>query len=421
MGQTIVEKVFSSKAGKEVRAGDFIDVEIDYAMCHDSNLAFVMKALEKIGCKETAMSNKLAFILDHSAPCSNEVAANLHRQIRNLAQQWQVNLHDVGEGICHQLMLESGYIRPGMVVVGTDSHTCTYGVLNAFSTGIGSTEMAAVLTQGRLWFKVPESIKVVITGGLPKGVYSKDIALDLLRQLGTEGANYMALEYAGDGITNLSVEERATLTNMAVEMGAKTGIFAIDEQVRKWYADLGLNANGGVNPDADAIYCKKVEVRAENLEPLVACPHSPDQVKPATGLREIKIQQAYIGTCTNGRLKDLQVAARIIKGRRVARGVRLIIQPASRKIYQAALRENLIDVFVAAGAIVLPPGCGPCVGTHMGVPADGEVVISTANRNFKGRMGNKNASIYLSSPATVAASAITGKIADPRNFLPEEG
>ncbi|MCL4439302.1 MAG: 3-isopropylmalate dehydratase large subunit [Firmicutes bacterium] len=421
MGKTMAEKIFSHKACQEVKAGEFVEIDVDFAMCHDSNLAFVMKSLDKIGCRETVMNKKVAFILDHSAPCSNEVAANLHRDIRQLAERWQVNFHDVGEGICHQLLLEKGYVRPGMVIVGTDSHTCTYGCLNAFSTGIGSTEMAAVLARGKLWFKVPESIKVIIKGRLPRGVYSKDLALDILKRLGAEGANYMALEYTGDGVADLSIEERATITNMAVEMGAKAGIFTVDAQTRRWFSSKKISVGTGVTPDPEANYREIVAVEGETLEPLIACPHSPDNVKQVMALQGVKIQQAYIGTCTNGRLNDLRVAAQIIKGRQVARGVRLMVQPASRTILQAALQENLIAVFLAAGAIVLPPGCGPCVGTHMGVPADGEVVISTANRNFKGRMGNKNASIYLASPATVAAAALAGKIADPRDFQPEEG
>ena len=337
--------------------------------------------------------------------------------MRSFARETGCKLYDVGEGVCHQLMLETGRIGPGSLVVGADSHTCTYGALNAFSTGVGSTDLAAALISGKMWFKVPETIKFVCNGKLPPGVYSKDLILFLIGQVTADGATYLSAEYTGEAIRAMSIEARFTVANMAIEMGAKAGLMEADEKTFDWVKRFGGSGFEAVAADADAVYARVLEYDVSALEPQLAKPHRVDNVAPLSELAGTPIHQAVIGTCTNGRLEDLRIAAEILKGRKVSPDVRFIIAPASREIYVQAMREGLLETLVLAGGAVVTPGCGPCVGTHNGVPSDGETVISTANRNFKGRMGNRNAEIYLGSPATVMASAITGKITDPREFL----
>ena len=327
-------------------------------------------------------------------------------------------MYDIGEGVCHQLVPEKGHVGPGSLVIGADSHTCTYGALNAFATGVGSTDLAAALISGKMWFKVPESIRFVCRGRLPAGVYSKDLILYLIGQVTADGATYMAAEYTGEAIAALSVDARFTIANMAIEMGAKAGLMEADDKVWDWVREHRVPSGRGsfeaVSPDPEAVYARVLEYDVSGLEPQVAKPHQVDNVAPVGEVAGIAIQQAVLGTCTNGRLEDLRIAAGILKGRRVHPEVRFIVAPASRRIFLEAMDEGIIQELVRSGAAVVTPGCGPCVGTHNGIPADGENVISTANRNFKGRMGNSNAFIYLASPATVAASALAGAIADPR-------
>jgi 3-isopropylmalate/(R)-2-methylmalate dehydratase large subunit len=345
--------------------------------------------------------------------------------MRQFADRYGVRVFDVGCGICHQITMEEGFVGPGDLVIGADSHTCTYGALNALSTGVGSTDLAITLATGKNWFKVPQSINIVVLGKPPKGVYSKDIILRIAADIGADGCTYKSVEFTGPAIDALSVDARFTISNMAVEIGAKCGIMNADEKVFAWLKKHGRTRAPGhqstshkaVAADKDARYSDVREYNISKLAPQVARPHSVDTAVSAEELKNIKIDQAFIGTCTNGRLEDLQIAAKVLKGKRVKDSVKLLICPASKRIYMEALQKGLIELFIDSGAVVLNPGCGPCVGTHQGVLADGETCISTANRNFKGRMGNPNAFIYLGSPATVAASALTGKITDPRKYL----
>ncbi|MEN3203066.1 MAG: 3-isopropylmalate dehydratase large subunit, partial [Atribacterota bacterium] len=360
---------------------------------------------------------RIVFVIDHNAPSPLESVSRLHDLMRSFAKRFGIRVFEVGEGVCHELMMSRGLVVPGDLVVGADSHTCTYGAIGAFSTGIGSTELAVVMMTGKLWFKVPETICIRLLGELPKGVYAKDVILHLAALLGADGATYQAIEFHGPVVESLSVEERATITNMAVEVGAKAGLVPPDAKTLSWVRERTDRPFEVVLPDPDAAYAKVLEIDCSSLEPQVAFPH---RVDTARGIREaegIPIQEAFIGTCTNGRIPDLEVAAQILRGRKVHPEVRLIVAPASREVFLFALEKGWVEDIVKAGGVFVPPGCGPCVGTHQGIPGDGWNVISTANRNFRGRMGNREASIYLASPATVAASAIEGKITDPRTYL----
>ncbi|MBU4532160.1 MAG: 3-isopropylmalate dehydratase large subunit [Eubacteriales bacterium] len=417
MGQTIIEKILSNKSGKNVTVGDIVVATVDYVMGQDGTSPLAINAYRAMEGKKLFDPARVALVIDHSSPSPLEAVSNLHTLMRSFARETGCKLYDVGEGVCHQLMLETGRIGPGSLVVGADSHTCTYGALNAFSTGVGSTDLAAALISGKMWFKVPETIKFVCNGKLPPGVYSKDLILFLIGQVTADGATYLSAEYTGEAIRAMSIEARFTVANMAIEMGAKAGLMEADEKTFDWVKRFGGSGFEAVAADADAVYARVLEYDVSALEPQLAKPHRVDNVAPLSELAGTPIHQAVIGTCTNGRLEDLRIAAEILKGRKVSPDVRFIIAPASREIYVQAMREGLLETLVLAGGAVVTPGCGPCVGTHNGVPSDGETVISTANRNFKGRMGNRNAEIYLGSPATVMASAITGKITDPREFL----
>jgi 3-isopropylmalate/(R)-2-methylmalate dehydratase large subunit len=337
--------------------------------------------------------------------------------MRKFADEQGINFYDIGDGVCHQLVPEQGHVVPGNLVIGADSHTCTYGAINVFSTGVGSTDLAAGLASGKLWFKVPETFKFVINGQLPPGVFSKDLILYLIGDVTADGATYMAAEYTGEAIAKLSVDSRLTISNMAIEMGAKCGLMEADEKTIEWVKQHSNKDFTPIKADLNAVYAKIKEYNVSNLEPQVAKPHTVDNVSPISEVAGTPIQQGVIGTCTNGRMEDLRIAASILKGKKLAKNTRLIVAPSSRQIMIQAMREGLIETFIESGAAVVTPGCGPCVGTHNGVPSDGENVISTANRNFKGRMGNNKAFIYLGSPATVAASVLYGKLTDPREFF----
>lgn len=417
MGQTIIEKILSRASGKHARAGEIVVARVDQVMAQDGTAPLAIQAFERMEGKRLFDPERVNLVVDHSAPSPTEGISNLHKLMRDFAAVQGCRLYDVGDGVCHQVMVESGRVGPGCVVVGADSHTCTYGALNAFSTGVGSTDLAAALISGQMWFKVPETIKIVCHGTLPSGVYAKDLILYLIGDLTADGATYKAVEYTGPAVQALSQEGRFTVANMAVEMGAKAGLMEADEKTFAWLAAHGGGGYTPVTADPDAAYAAVKEYDVAGLEPQVAKPHRVDNVAPLRSVAGLKIDQAFIGTCTNGRLEDLRVAASILAGRKVHPGVRLIVAPASRRIYLEAMREGLLTTLVEAGAAVVTPGCGPCVGTHNGVPADGEVVVSTANRNFKGRMGNRNAEIYLASPASVAAAAVAGQVTDPREFL----
>lgn len=417
MGQTIIEKILSAHSGKEAYAGEIVVARVDYVMGQDGTAPLAIRAFNDMGGKEVFDRERVAFVIDHSAPSPNEGVSALHKLMREFAREKGFRLYDIGDGVCHQLLPESGEVGPGSLVIGADSHTCTYGALNAFSTGVGSTDLAGGLISGRMWFKVPETIKFVCNGTLPPGVYSKDLVLYLIGDVTADGATYMAAEYVGEAITALSQEARFTIANMAIEMGAKAGLMEADDKTMAWLRRFTGKEFTPVFADPDAKYARVLEYDVSRLEPQVARPHRVDNVAPVSEVAGLPIQQAVIGTCTNGRLEDLRIAAGILGGRKIHRDVRLIVAPSSRRVFLDAMAEGIIQALVEAGAAVVTPGCGPCVGTHNGVPSDGETVISTANRNFKGRMGNSKAEIYLASPATVAASALTGKITDPREYV----
>jgi len=417
LGQTIIEKILSSHCGQTACANEIVVAQVDYVMGQDGTAPLAINAFIEMGGKEVFDREKVAFVIDHSAPSPNEGVSALHKLMREFTREKGFRLYDIGEGVCHQLVPESGEVGPGSLVIGADSHTCTYGALNAFSTGVGSTDLAGGLISGKMWFKVPETVKFVCNGTLPPGVFSKDLILYLIGDVTADGATYMAAEYVGEAITALSQEARFTIANMAIEMGAKAGLMEADEKTFAWLSRFTKRKFTPVTADRDAVYTKILEYDVSNLEPQVARPHKVDNVVPVSEVAGKPIQQAVLGTCTNGRLEDLRIAAGILANRKIHRDVRLIVAPASRRVFLDAMAEGIIQTLVESGAAVVTPGCGPCVGTHNGVPSDGETVISTANRNFKGRMGNSSAEIFLASPATVAASALTGKITDPREFF----
>ena len=417
MGMTIAEKIFSSHCGREVQAGELVVAEVDFMMGQDGTSPLAIGAFRELGGEHVLDPSRVALVIDHSAPSPLEGVSNLHDMMRSFAAEQGVKIFDIGCGVCHCLLPEQGLVAPGDIVIGADSHTTTYGAINVFSTGVGSTDLAAAMLTGKLWFKVPATLRLELRGELPVGVYSKDVALYLAGKITADGATYLAVEYGGEVIGSLSVEARFTISNMAVEMGAKAGLMEADEKTVEWVSERLSRPFAPAAPDRDATYEGMMEFDLTGLTPQVAEPHRVDNVRPVEELEGTPIQEAVIGTCTNGRLEDLEVAARILSGRGTSPDVRLIVAPASRKVLMEGIEKGIVQRLIEAGAVFVTPGCGPCVGTHNGVPADGERVISTANRNFKGRMGNAKAFIYLASPATVAASAVAGKITDPRRML----
>lgn len=418
MGSTLVEKILAKASGKQVVCpGEIVQAEIDLAMMHDTTGPQAVAALTEIGDPGVWDKDKVMVILDHLVPAPHSNAAQLQKTMRDFAQREQItNYYDINAGVCHQVLVEKGHVQPGQIIVGTDSHTCTAGAMGALAMGIGSTEMAAVLATGKLWFRVPTSIKVEVTGDLPQAVSAKDLILHIIGRLGVEGANYKAVEFTGSTISKLSVGERMTLCNMVIEMGGKAGMVAADSVTLQYLAERGITQVRAVIPDEDANYESVLKIEAAELRPVIAYPFSVDYVLPVDDAEKININQALLGTCTNGRLSDLQEAAAIIRGKRIHAGVRLLVVPASWEVYRAAMLDGTLDVFIQAGAVIVNPGCGPCCGGHEGLIAPGEVCISTSNRNFVGRMG-KDGKVYLASPAVVAASALTGKITDPRELL----
>ncbi|MDD5667281.1 MAG: 3-isopropylmalate dehydratase large subunit [Actinomycetota bacterium] len=417
MGMTIAERIFSAHCGRDVRAGELVVTKVDFMMGQDGTSPLAVNAFRELGGEKVQDPSRVALVIDHSAPSPLEGVSNLHAMMRAFAAEQGVGIYDVGCGVCHCLLPEQGHVAPGDIVIGADSHTTTYGAINAFSTGVGSTDLAAAMLTGKLWFKVPPTMRLELQGKLQEGVYSKDVALFLAGEITADGATYLAVEYGGEVIGSLSVEARFTISNMAVEMGAKAGLMEADEKTMAWLEGRVTRSCAPAAPDPDADYAEVRECDLGGLTPQVAEPHRVDNARPVEEVEGTLIQEAVIGTCTNGRLEDLEVAARILAGRRVSPEVRLIVAPASRQVLMDAMDRGVAQRLIEAGAAFVTPGCGPCVGTHNGVPSDGERVISTANRNFKGRMGNANAFIYLASPATVAASAVAGKITDPRRML----
>lgn len=403
-GRTFVEKIFDAPAGS------IVFKKPDLILTHD-NTASIDATFKKMNGERVADPDQLLIVLDHNAPPTSSKLANQYQQVRDIVKEQGISkFYDIGRGICHQIM--SYHARPGMVVVGSDSHTCTAGAFNAFAAGIDRTESAGLWRQGETWFRVPETLKITLTGKLPAGVYAKDLSLWIIGMIGSSGADYMSIEYHGDGVKTLSVSQRMTIANLASEMGAKNAVFPCDEVLKEF---LGEEPKG-VWADADARYAQEIEINMSKLFPVVAAPHHVDNVKALSEVQGTRIDQALIGTCTNGRMEDLREAAAVLKGKQLPATVQMLVIPASREIYLEALKEGVIEILIEAGAQVLSTSCGPCLGTGQGIPADGYNVISTANRNFKGRMGNKESSIYLASPAAVAWSALKGEITDPRGI-----
>ncbi len=417
MAKTLAEKILSNHSGRDLKAGDYAICKIDFAFSQDGTSILIIDHIKKMKLKK--LKTDFCMVIDHNAPSANRMISRIHKKMRDFSRQYDTSLYDVGCGICHQVIPESGHILPGDLVLGADSHTSTYGALSALATGVGSTDVSISLATGRNWFKVPETFKIILRGEIPKGVFAKDIVLRIIANLKSDGATYKAVEFDGSVIRNIDMDGRFTICNMVVEMGAKCGFIPVDKKTIDWLR-LRLPHKRKLNPispDKHAKYLRVLEYDVSHLSPLVALPHRVDNVIAVKRVRNLKIDQAFLGTCTNARLQDLKIAAKILKGKKVARGIKFIIVPSSRYVMQEAVRMGLIETFIKAGAVVLSPGCGPCVGTHNGIPADGEVVISSANRNFKGRMGNPKARIFLASPATVTASAIEGRIADPCKYL----
>ncbi|MCH7667953.1 MAG: 3-isopropylmalate dehydratase large subunit [Acidobacteria bacterium] len=418
MGMTHAERILAAAAGrKEVTAGEFVVADIDLALLHDIFAAQVFDTLADVGFDRVFDPDKTVVVIDHLVPAPSAAAAAVHQSIRSHVSHLGINaFYDAGEGICHQLLPEQGHVRPGMLIVGTDSHTTTYGALGAGGTGIGTSDMVYALATGRLWFRVPETIRFELTGNLQRSVSWKDVILHLAGRFGADAARYRAIEFGGPAATNADMSSRLTVANMAVEMGAKFGLFAADEITDSYLRDRGGAGTEPYGPEPDAHYEAVHEILLSDLPPQVAMPHEVDRVRSIEDVEGIVINQAFIGSCTNGRIEDLQAAADVLAGQHIAAGVRLLVVPASRQILQEAMESGVLATLVDAGASVLPPGCGPCFGGHGGLLGPGERCIGTHNRNFIGRMGSADAEIYLGSPATVAASALAGHLADPRNM-----
>lgn len=416
MSMTMSEKILAKASNKEkVEAGEIIMANIDTAMVHDLTGPLTLQALDQINTDKVWDPDKIVIPFDHQVPADTLDAAKNHQMLREFVKEQGIkNFYDVYEGVCHQVLPEKGHIIPGTVVVGCDSHTCTHGALGAFSTGIGSTDMAMVFATGQLWFKVPETIQFNISGQLKENVTSKDVILSIIGSVGQDGARYKAAEFTGETITNMEVDDRMVLSNMAIEMGAKTGLIAPDAKTDAYLKGRTTKTYEKLTTDADAPSVETIDVDISDLEAQVACPNYVDNVKPASEVEDVEVDQVFIGSCTNGRIDDLRQAARVLKAKEIKKGVRVLVIPASREIYEQALSEGLIDIFVKAGALVCNPCCGPCLGGHVGLIADGEVSLSTSNRNFKGRQGSPDASVYLSSAVVAAESALTGHITAPR-------
>ncbi|MDI6894896.1 MAG: 3-isopropylmalate dehydratase large subunit [Bacillota bacterium] len=417
MGQTLAEKILSEKVGRSLRAGEFGVVPVDVVLMHDGTGPLAVRQLGAMGLAGPRQPDRTLVFLDHGLPSPRKELSNDHVFLRDFARRAGCGLYDCGSGICHQVVVEE-CAGPGQVVVGADSHTCTAGALAVFATGMGSTDVAVAMGLGESWFRVPESVRVEVRGAFSPGVYAKDLILWLISHLGADGATYQALEFGGPAIAALDMSGRLTLCNMAVEAGAKTGLVASDGVTREYLAAMGRQAAWReLEPDPDAVYARRVEVDAARLAPVVAKPHRVDNVAPVSEVARTPVHQVFIGSCTNGRLEDLRAAAAILRGRKVAAGVRLLVMPASRRVYTEAMRFGVLSDLVEAGAAISPPGCGPCAGVHLGILGDDEVCLSTTNRNFQGRMGNPRSSVYLGSPATCAATALRGVITDPREVL----
>jgi 3-isopropylmalate/(R)-2-methylmalate dehydratase large subunit len=416
VGKTLAEKILSQKSGVEAHAGDIVISKVDLVFVQDTTGPLTIRQFKESG-MGVANPEKTVLFFDHAAPSPGSALSNDHIFLRQFAGESGVKLSDVGEGVCHQRVVES-LARPGDVIVGADSHTVTAGGLGAFATGMGSSDVAVVMGLGKTWLRVPETFKIDVKGDFRLGVYSKDLVLHLIGLIGADGATYKSLEFSGEAIDRMRVSQRLTISNMAVEAGAKAGIFASDRLTREYLEEQGRGQDYcPISPDEDAQYERTISIDLNKLEPTVSRPHTVDNTATARELKGTKIQQVFIGTCTNGRLEDIELAASILRGRTRHPGTRLIVGPASKEVLLEAIKKGYITALVEAGAIVLPPGCGACLGVHQGVLGSGESCLSTANRNFKGRMGNPDSFIYLASVATAAATALKGEITDPREVI----
>lgn len=420
MGMTMTEKILAKHAGRDcVSAGDLLVSQVDMVLANDITGPPAINEFEKIG-RPVFDKNKIALVPDHFSPCKDIKSATMCKRMRDFARKHEIkNYFEVGRmGIEHALLPDSGLAAPGEIIIGADSHTCTYGALNALSTGMGQTDIGAAMASGTTWFKVPQAIKVNLTGKLPHFVKGKDIILTLIGMIGVDGARYQSLEFCGDGISELSMADRFTICNMAIEVGAKNGIFPVDATTEAYLKERVTDRSWeAVTADADAVYAREITIELDKLVPVVSYPHLPENTHPAAEGHDIKIDQVVIGSCTNGRLEDLAQAAEIMQGRKVCDHVRMIVIPATQEIYKEAMRLGYINTFIDAGAAVSTPTCGPCLGGYMGILAAGERAVSTTNRNFRGRMGHVDSEVYLASPYTAAASAVTGYITSPEEVM----
>ena len=416
MGKTIAEKIFSEKSKTDAVAGQIVIADVDYVMVNDVTGPIAFREYDKMGA-EKMFKDRMVLIPDHYVPNKDIASAEQAKEMRVFAEKHGIsNYFEVGKGgVCHQLMIEEGFAAPGRLIIGADSHTCTYGGINAFSTGIGSTEAAVAFATGRLWFKVPETIKVELTGKFRKYVGGKDLIIKIITDIGVDGANYKAFEFHGDGISNMSVSDRLAVSNMAIEAGGKAGIFPCDRLTEEYIKNTVKGKYTPVEADADAKYCSILKYDLSEIESMVAFPHLPSNGRPVKDA-DVTIDQAYLGSCTNGRIEDMRIAAKIIKGKKVNPKVRFLVVPASQRVYRQMLDEGLMEIFLDAGAFISGPTCGACLGGYMGILASGERSVSSTNRNFIGRMGDKNSEVYLAGPEVVAASAIAGKIITPEQL-----
>ena len=414
---TITQKILAAHAGVEkVEAGELIMVKTDLVLGNDITSPVAINEFEKYGFDKVFDKEKIALVMDHFAPNKDIKAAEQCKQCRDFANKYDIsNYYDVGDmGVEHALLPEKGLVAPGEVIIGADSHTCTYGAFGTFSTGVGSTDMAAAMATGQVWFKVPSAIKFNLKGKLKPNVSGKDVILHIIGMIGVDGALYKSMEFRGDGVSSLTMDDRACIANMAIEAGAKNGIFEVDDQTIEYLKDIVKRDYTVFKADDDAVYEKEYDIDLSSIEPTVACPHLPENTKEAKELKNIKVDQVVIGSCTNGRLSDMATAANILKGKKVAKGVRCIVIPATQKVYKECIKLGYMDIFIDAGCAVSTPTCGPCLGGYMGILAHDEVAVTTTNRNFVGRMGDKTSKVYLASPATAAYSAITGYITEPK-------
>ena len=410
MGLTLVEKIISEHAGKTVHAGELVISKVDVTAVQDGTGPLTVQEFKKLGKDKLNNPERTILFIDHASPSPRKELSNTHMVLRDFHKEYGAVLSDTGAGVCHQRLVET-FVNPGEILIGADSHTCTSGALGAFATGMGSTDIAVGMALGKTWLKVPPTFKIVVSGKFREGICSKDLMLHLIGMIGADGATYKALEFTGSAVKNMTMSDRFTISNMAVEAGAKCGLFVADDKTKAFLEERGRGDKfRQILPDPDAVYERIIEINAEDVPHTVSCPHTVDNTKGVNELGHVKVNQVYVGTCTNGRIEDLRVVAKILNGKKVHEDVRMLICPASKDVYKQALKEGLIDIFVDANASILPPGCGPCVGVHAGILGDGEVCLATQNRNFQGRMGNTKGFIYLASPYVAAYTALNGYI-----------